>query len=685
MFWGKINFIPKSDNYFRLIGKCFSFSGQSYIVILLLYPSLCDVLESSRLFVTSSPVEEMPSESLHTAAEAVTHIQNALRTLAGGTGLGIISDHGASKSHISAPRDHDIHKLSSVSLPHTQRSIQAALDVLKSSITARESWTDEAVERLLRVKGDTVSRSCAIKASKAALLACRRLAVTSDPFASRSNRAVHRLHWLAEDCGTTTFRDDSTDPSGRAMCELSVSGAKFIASFSFSDLSSQTITVDVHFRFLTDANDGKVDHTIGLSFGALLRRERFDLLKLAFDSLMAMERLDESTTGLSLCDALHAFENDMLDAQNIEQKSNLSDTKRIGFGHGLIKRTALGTRISFMKRHSALLAIEPSAVVRQISRTRAPIVIRPSVQTASMPSFEFGECEMINTHAHFVLKLNRPVYVSLGNAQLLERVAGGKDAMKAALRAGSMRGAPVREMTSGRDGRSDHGDKRGLWPNLQMLLAPAVFGQGVSSESDIGTGSSNNAVVNTDQRGGKRLVSERTHWSQTATEFVASASLPGRQYIQFSHSAGDVVAAVALHRVPIRHPRDVQAVLAVLRQQIVFNELFRSCFAHPVCIEGKYAIVKQPVEVVLCETPSFLQLSMHDGVMEDILSMVVNISLGGDVSVSLKTGNGRRYVCSDRKATALLRISRNIPLTIRTIVQLARNASGNASHSVIGA
>lgn len=625
----------------------------------------------------------MSSEKSRTAAEAVQDIQNVLRSLTGSKGLGIIPDQEGSKLKSShAPRDQDIHKLSAVSLAETQHSVSAALDALKSSVQARESWNESVDERLLKVKRDTVSNVSAITASRAALIACRRIAVTSDPFASRSARAFDRLRCLAEDSGAVTFKDDSMSSVHCPACELSVSGSKFNAIFSFSDLSSQSVNVDVQFQFLTDAVTGN-DHAIGLSFSSLLRRERFGKLKIAFDSLMKLENLDKSIPNVSLCDALYSFEDSLLEAQRYEQQFNSNDAKSIGTGHGVVQRTALGLHITFMKGYSALLGVEPSGTTRQISVSRSPVVPRASSVMGPFQNFEFGQCDMTNVHAQYVLKFNRPIIVSLDVARALERVAGGEDMIKAALRAGSMRGTPVREMTSGRETRSDYGEKRGLWPNLQMLLAPAIFGRGTNYESETVKGSDGTSS-NAAQQSKKRPFSERSHWSLTATEYLCYASLPGGQYLQFSHSGGDVIAALAIHRVPIRQPREVQAVLAVLRQQIVFNELFQSCFGHPTPIEGRRPLLRQAVEVVLCETPSLLQLSLFDEVTGDILSLVINIGLGGDIRVALKSTGGRRYLCSDRKATALLRLSRSIPLTIRTVLQVANNSSGGASNSVMG-
>lgn len=616
----------------------------------------------------------MTSRHTKTASEALAQVETTLHQLTAPTGLAIVPDVAdpSKPTVLSTPRDQDIHKLSTVSLSQTRTTLTIALDVLKNSVLARETWTEAMAERLVRVKADTAARAQVAKASKSSLAICRQIALTSDPFATRSVRAVHRLHAIADHSGATTFRDDGLDDSGRPTCEINVSGSKFIADFSFANLSNESTQVDVNFRFLTDANDERADPAVGHSFASLIRQEKFDDLRKSFEALVAIETLSAAVPNVSLCDALRAFEDDLFSAQNVERKSVVNDSDRIRVGHGLIERTALGLRITFMPEYWAILGVEKSVMKRQISMSRSRLILKqgspPHSTVPPLPMFDFGECEMTTVLAQYVLRLHRPVLVSLSVAKALERIAGSDEALKAALRAASLRGTPVRELSSGRDSRIDHGDKRGYWPSLQKLLAPRMFGLDGNGEGE-GEGDRDGTEVT-------NLVKERSHWSQTGTEFIAAAALLGGEYVEFSHSGGDVIGAVALHRILICQPRHVAPVLAILRQQIVFNQLFQSCFASPVrVVEGMRPIVRQPVEVVICDSPSLLQFSFFDGVVDDLLSMIVQVAEGGNIRVSLKMGTGRRHVCSDRKATAALQLSRSIPLTIHTIVQVANRAS----------
>lgn len=628
----------------------------------------------------------MPPEKPKTAGEAIQQTLSTLRQIAGPRGLGIIPDVGPKAVPVlpyadgASPRDQDIHKLSSVCLSQMRCQLSASLEVLKHSVQAFETWPQgesDTTQRAQRVKADASNRARAIAASKEALSTCTRLAVIADPFASRAARAVHRLCSLAEDAGATTFRDDS-ETSGKHSCEINVSGARFIIDFSFPDLSANSIDAIVKFRFLVDATTERPDVDVSASFASLLRREKFGLIRRAFESLVILERLSAKTAGVALTDTLRAIEDDLLAAQEVERKVNLSDTDRIPFGHGLIVRTATGLRITYMDRHYAILGVEASAAQRQLSTSRALLTPRHGARSTTappIPLFDFSECKMATVHAQYVLTLHPPVVVSINVAQKLERVTGIDDSLKSAIRAGSMRGTHVREPVSGRDGRTDHGEGKGYWPSLQELLVPAVFGRFENDEDDVPSKENKTVEENRVQKS-KRLVNQKAHWSQSAAEFIVTTELLNGQCMQFSHSGEDVIGAVMLRRVGLCHPREVQAILGVLRQQIVFNEMFKSCFDKLVpSTDELQSLTRKPIEAVAKHAPSLLRLNFFDHITNDIISMVVNIGLGGDIRVSLKSASGRRHTCSDSKVTQILRVCRSVPLTIRTVLQMGGMSS----------
>lgn len=621
----------------------------------------------------------MQTDQPKTAGEAINELYATLRHLTGPTGLHIIPDPATTSPTSTALRESNVHRLSTISIAQTRRTLSQALDTLKASASARESWPDVSVERILRVKADAVARHRATKTSNTALTLCRRLALTADPFASRCVQAAHRVQAIADDANAATFRDDA-ETAGNPSCEVSVSGARFIADFSFPDLTASHVAVDVNFRFLiTDDNVERPEPSVGRSFADLMHRERFNDLRLALDRLVALETLDDQIPSVSLCDALRAVEDDLLAAAELEAKVVTTDPARpFRTGHGRVDRTALGLRLTFMPRNSALLGVEPARGSREISVARAGAFARHD--PPAEPGVQFGEVKTMSVPAQYVLWLRRPVLVSLRVAQMLERI-GGRDEVPGrtgnrSMTLGSSRGMSSRDVMSTRDGKSDGAERKGPWPSLQRLLATVVFGGDAVAEEESSSIPSAPTKTNGEVLQDRGLVKERSHWSQQATEYIAAVGLPGDQYVEFSHSGVDMIAGLSVRRIPICHARDVQIVLGLLRQQSMFNELFVSCFGNPLRVEPSMtALFKQAVEVVVSDSPTLMQLSMYDGGMDDILSVAVSVLLGGEVEVKLQLSSGRRHVCSDAKATALLKVSRSIPLTVRGIIELSRAAT----------
>lgn len=598
----------------------------------------------------SSLSEDGPSP---TAADAISTIRNTLSHLVSPAGL-----------HLSPPNDAHLHSLSPLCLPTARRTLSTALDILLGSAKARETWdsTASVTDRLRRVKADTVVKRRAIQASKTALAECKRLANTQDPFATPVALAVQRLRAVADATGAIT--DESVELDGSMKKRLlTVCGRKFIADFHFTDVGGNDVNVKVNFRYLT-ADDAEVgDPQVDVSFADYIKRDDFGTLKAAFEKLIKQEKLDALVNGVSLTDALRFFEEDLLAAHMAELKGGLDEDTRMRIGHGVIKRSALGLCLKFMEGQTAILGIEDATPPRKIAVGRAHPSLLPELQTDGIPVFEFGDCKMVATNAQYVLTFRKPVHVCLSVAQSLERVVLESEVETAEV--GTTGGDRVEQsMDKGNEGlRQKH-----YWPSLQKLLAPLVFATPEAGET------------NGDVAAAKEVVKKRDHWSQQSAEYIAAVELPDGHYVQFNHSGSDMIPGIALHRVPLCHPRNVKPIFALVRQQIVFNTLFVSCFAKPIYVEpGLTPIQPQPVEVVLCDAPSFMQFNMFETSLNDILSMAVSIELGGEINVALKTTSDQQHICSDRKATAILRACRSIPLTLLTIVRLA--ASGTLGRS----
>lgn len=648
-----------------------------------------------------------------TAADAISQVRNALKHLVGPEGLDIIpasavtqgreshllisSFPQSSKTPHTTFKEADLHALSRVPLSTVRRKLSTALSSLLRAAAARESWEPGRADRLLHVKQDTVVKQRRLRISKMALAESRRLVLTADPFATPATLAFEQLRSVASSTGATTAEDSvesvvspaQGDKSGLVKRKdrlLTICGEKFLADFTFYDVTAAEINVKVKFRHLADSKSNETgDADVDEDFAELLRKQDFDSLKTAFLKLMALEALSSAVSEeVSLIHALRCFEEDLIDAHHAEKKHWVSDDGCMQNGHGIVKRSALGLSITFMKDHTALLGVEDAIPAREISASRSHPTVRQDILSTSVPStlqFQFCEAKMVSVHAQYVLLFDSPIIVCLSVAQNLERVGSGNEKDKLATTNGN-NGKAVsasKEMFSSRvDVHPEDGTgKKQYWPSLQTLLAPVVFGPHERPEEDGYPRESQGPSL---QALSKEVVKKREHWSQQATEFIAAASLPGKQYMQFSHSGIDTVSGLTICRVPLSHPKNVKPIFALIRQQIVFNELFKSCFASPIYPDkSRSGFLRQPVEVVLCDAPSFISLNLYDTVLDDILSVAIAVELGGDINVNLKLLSEKPHACSDAKAAAILRVCRSIPLTLMTVTKLGHKSSAARS------
>lgn len=611
-----------------------------------------------------------------TAADAIAQIRAALKQLVGPTGLDIVP----SPSSTPSPRlykESDLHLLSRLPLSTTRRKLSAALSSLHAAAAARETWEPGKGDRLLRVKADTIAKSHRLRASKAALAESRRLAATADPFATSVASAIQRLRSIADQTGATTTEEPVERPRRGMHRLLTVCGTTFLADFTFMDVASGAINISVKFKHL-GAEGNVEDKDVDQSFEELIRREDFIRLREAFDRRMRQEALSAAVSSkISLIDALRDFETDLLEAHDAERKAGCSVEDCMRVGHGVVKRSALGLNITFMKGHNALLGVEDAIPAREIAVSRSHPTIRQDLHAGAIPTsiqFAFAQTRMVAVNAQYVLLFDNPVIACLSVAQNLERVGSGGEKMPEVQTGDWKTATGGREVFSARgDARGEDGNgKKHHWPSLQTLLAPAVFG----AERGDGEAPAREIQGDAFQTSVKEVVRKREHWSQQATEFIAAVALPGKQYMEFSHSGSDTVSGLAVWRVPLCHPRNVKPIFALIRQQIVFNELFKSCFASPIYLDkSRTPLQPQPVEVVLCDAPSFMSLNLYESALDDILSVAISVELGGDINVNLKLTSEQPYACSDAKASAILRACRSIPLTLMTIVKLGQKAT----------
>lgn len=647
----------------------------------------------------------------------------------------------AERTSLSAAR---LHSLSAVPVTTARRRIRRALDTLRAAAAARDAWDADISDRLVRVKRDTASRQKLLTRAKGALDECKRLAVTEDPFASPGIVVIQKLKAAAEAAGATTVEetpdtsavpvtDDPSAPvSGGPL--LTVCGSKFLADFQFGPVSSVTTHVDVRFRHLAADSREIGDSDVDAHFASLVRGLDFVALRVAFQRLVNQEKLDELLRPqIALKDALRFFEDDLFAIQAAESAAGDSDDDRMAQGHGLMQRSAHGLRIQFMPGRFAVLGVEDAVPPRDIlAASSMPTVLQADSRQSGAPlSFMYPGTKLVCVGAQYVLTFEEPIVTTLSVALDLERIVtfvdtGNDDATRGSL---SIQDAKVRAPITGAGGRdggsaasnidgSLGGARMGSksFPSIQALLAPRVFANRRSSRHNpsanvtgplsglagVGVGSVKVPAVGSlpegsvksaaapstaagdvqvnDSGGSESKNPPESYYSEHTDEYIAPAALQNNQYMTFSHSGTDLIPGLEVRRVPLCHPREVHSVFAIIRQQLVFNELLVSCFGDPDSVSSSSSpLITQLVEVVTCDSPGFMHFCMYDAISDDVIGLAVSISLGGAVSAKLKPFNGGLHSCSDAKATALLRASRSVPLTVLAIHKIAACAASSAA------
>jgi hypothetical protein len=173
-------------------------------------------------------------------------------------------------------------------------------------------------------------------------------------------------------------------------------------------------------------------------------------------------------------------------------------------------------------------------------------------------------------------------------------------------------------------------------------------------------------------------------WASGGEEVVAAAALPNDRYLNFSYNRADCVPGVRIHRIPLAHPRDVPIILSAIRQQVAFNTLFSSCFATADYVSADANLVLPGrIEVVVVDAPGFMHFGVFDPEEDGMFTFAVTVGPGGALEASIRGTNGKPYPCSNRKAAALLKVARNVPLTLEAIRRVAQSTQA-AGYSPAG-
>jgi len=144
----------------------------------------------------------------------------------------------------------------------------------------------------------------------------------------------------------------------------------------------------------------------------------------------------------------------------------------------------------------------------------------------------------------------------------------------------------------------------------------------------------------------------------------------------YVHS-GPLVGGIMVARLPFTHPQQLQSILQLIRQQVVFNELVRSCFNPPNALSAAHSdgTSKFLVEVVTDPPHTICATFLHP-VTLNLICMETKCGLGGSLDVKLHTHKPLNAAmqpdappCSAAYATKVLNACHSIPLTLKYILE----------------
>eukprot|EP01104_Vermistella_antarctica_P000525 TRINITY_DN10682_c0_g1_i1.p1 TRINITY_DN10682_c0_g1~~TRINITY_DN10682_c0_g1_i1.p1 ORF type:complete len:632 (+),score=98.36 TRINITY_DN10682_c0_g1_i1:136-1896(+) len=127
-------------------------------------------------------------------------------------------------------------------------------------------------------------------------------------------------------------------------------------------------------------------------------------------------------------------------------------------------------------------------------------------------------------------------------------------------------------------------------------------------------------------------------------------------------------SAVVVSRIFFCNPHQVQAALKILRQHLVFQELFLGCFDSDMAADTSSEIEKCRVFEVVSSPPRALQITFPHPASTGLVSMSVQISPGGNIQARVRVANGHSPLCSDENVSRVLNVCRSIPLTMNYLL-----------------
>eukprot|EP01094_Clydonella_sp_ATCC50884_P005039 TRINITY_DN14019_c0_g1_i1.p1 TRINITY_DN14019_c0_g1~~TRINITY_DN14019_c0_g1_i1.p1 ORF type:complete len:210 (-),score=32.20 TRINITY_DN14019_c0_g1_i1:11-553(-) len=161
-------------------------------------------------------------------------------------------------------------------------------------------------------------------------------------------------------------------------------------------------------------------------------------------------------------------------------------------------------------------------------------------------------------------------------------------------------------------------------------------------------------------------------WPTTTTQL----SVHGHRFC-ILHNTEEDTRGIFLHRIPFSHPSQLHAILKILRRQLVFNELYCSLLGQSsqekdVARSEKEGEVRLVLEV-RARSPSHISVTVPNILSRHMDIMEIKVGENGVVEAQLvNAGKDEHALASNAQLTEMLRVTRHIPLLLRTLHVRAR-------------
>lgn len=131
---------------------------------------------------------------------------------------------------------------------------------------------------------------------------------------------------------------------------------------------------------------------------------------------------------------------------------------------------------------------------------------------------------------------------------------------------------------------------------------------------------------------------------------------------------GDASPALTVARVPFSSPAHVHGILSLLRQQLAYNELVRSCFA--AATEQEPAHDHMAAIEVCGDAPSLLSVTFCHPFGDAFVSLQVRVARGGAVTCEAFFAAGEEPPAGTAETVnAVLGATLSVPLAVRAVLR----------------